>query len=124
MCWVVSAVGEQSDDDIVIEVHETKWWQKNMEVSPQATCFQSTKCPVVSGCACCIVELQNPIQSGADLTRDCSCKCSHKRAFAVCVKLRQECTNKLFASSMHITVPSTGLTMLSSSSGQDGGVSG
>ena len=24
--------GEQNDDDITIEVHETKWWQKNVEV--------------------------------------------------------------------------------------------
>ena len=34
-CYVVPAVGEQSDDDIVIEVHETKWWQKNIEVCLQ-----------------------------------------------------------------------------------------
>lgn len=28
---VLDVTGEQDDDDIVIEVHETKWWQKNFE---------------------------------------------------------------------------------------------
>ena len=32
-------VGEQGADDIIIEVHDTKWWQKNVEVGILSSTF-------------------------------------------------------------------------------------
>lgn len=33
------AAGDHDSDNIVIEVHETKWWQKNTEVHMQMHCM-------------------------------------------------------------------------------------
>lgn len=64
MCCVVSAVGEQNDDDIVIEVHETKWWQKNIEVRLVHAVLKDS---IASCCRCYTVTVRPTlIQSRAD----------------------------------------------------------
>ena len=67
MCCVVSLPGEQDDDDIVIEVHETKWWQKNFEVclrnGVHNTLFKLLSLPLY----CCIVT--GPVDGRSDIVR-------------------------------------------------------
>jgi len=49
------AAGDHDCDDIVIEVHETKWWQKNTEVHVQLHCMLKS-CKVMALLADCLVD--------------------------------------------------------------------
>lgn len=46
--------GDHDCDDIVIEVHETKWWQKNTEVCVQVH-FMLVSCEVMAPLADCLI---------------------------------------------------------------------